>query len=54
MIRKQYKEKIRLNNGMDISFIDCPICDGKGIVRDKKKGEDRPCVGCKGYGKITD
>ena len=31
--------------------VDCPDCEGVGILEDKK-GNEYPCPGCKGKGKI--
>ena len=30
----------------------CPICTGRGYVRDKHTKEERPCLGCSGKGEL--
>lgn len=36
-----------------IKTIDCPVCNGSGERIDKNTHQLRPCVGCKGTGKLN-
>jgi DnaJ-class molecular chaperone len=53
-INRNYKETIRQPNGGYIVYVQCPICDGIGLIKDKKTMKIRKCVGCHGNGKIKE
>jgi hypothetical protein len=36
----------------DKPFVDCPLCDGRKTLFDEKKVCVRPCLVCKGTGKV--